>query len=597
MFQAFSQWRLRTWFIAIILLTTAVYGGTLKNEFVNFDDPPLITDNAAVHELSTRTLHYVFTTFDPELYIPLTLVSYQLDWVFFHQTPAGVHFTNLLLHLINVLLVGWVVFGLTRRQWTSVIVAGLFALHPLNAQAVLWASARKDLLSTLFCLASFGAYLRYRRDVWAVAYFWSVMLFLCALLSKVSVAPLPLILILTDWVEGDRFRDRWKEKIPFFILSVILVIVGIIGKAQLLESSDVRTNLLLGLKSIAFYLWKLFVPVGFSIIHPQEPLVTAPILYFALSAAVTAALLITALLAFRRWRLLTWGVGFFLLLVIPSFTNFFQNGELYFAYERYAYLPLIGILIILVQGVDTLLQRHARLRIPVTALGLILLLILATVSWRQVPFWRNSETLFRHVLVLYPHSAVAHANLGVAIGQQGRSDESLNEYQAAYESDPEFVMALFNTSLVLRQKGRYALSDQFLQAAMQVVLKKRVVVIPDLLPFFTFAELQKSIGNADEALRALETAVHLAPKIAVAHFNLGVLYHKYNRLDDALRELEIARSLQPRNAEMQYHLASIYAERGRLKEAEDALLWVLWLNPAYPNAQEHLQNIRALLAK
>lgn len=597
MFARLMQWRFRTWILLLVILTAVVYAGTVRNAFVNFDDPPLITENAAVHELTPRSLLYVFSSFDPELYIPLTLFSYQLEGAFFGLTPGVVHATNLLLHLMNVVLVGWVAWGLTRRTWVAVLIAGIFALHPINAQAVLWASARKDLLSALFSLTSFGLYVVYRRNGGRTAYLLSLALFLCALLSKVSVALFPLMLLLTDWLEGDRLRTRIREKIPFFVISALLIIVAFIGKSQILESSDLRTNILLGFKSIVFYLWRAFVPIGFSIIHPQIPLYLTSAFLFLFYAGMTVLLLLIALLAAQRWRILTWGIAFFLLFLIPTFTNFFQNGELYFAYERYAYLPLVGILLSFFAVLDMVFQERERLRMPFTVALALCVLTLGALAMRQVSFWRSSEALFRHVLILYPNSAVAHGNLGSALVEQGDLDGALREYQLAQEADPEFVFALFNTSQVLWRQARYDLSDRFLEGAMQIVRKKNVVVLPDLLPFFTYAERQRSIGKGEEAIHALEEAAELAPHIAVAHYNLGVQYHAYGRLDDALRELERSRSLQPRNADMQYHLASLYAERGQLQEAKDALETVLWLNPSYPKAEEHLRNIQRLLAQ
>lgn len=592
-----AEWRLGVWMGVILLLTAVTYAPTVRNDFVDFDDVQLIVENGATQELSTRTLRYAFTTFDPELYIPLTLVSYQVEGAVMGLRPGVVHATNLFLHLLNVALVGLLAFGLTRRKWVAVAVTTLFALHPLNSEAVLWASGRKDLLSAFFFLASFVTYLRYRRTGGWLAYLGSIVLFTLALFSKVSVAPLPLLLLLTDWLEGDRLLPRLKEKIPFFLLSVVFLTIALFGKATVLESSDFTTNVLLGFKSIAFYLWKIVVPLHFSVIYPQPPLSPASQWPFVVFGLVTVALLAAAVGAVRRFRFLTWGIAFFLLLVIPSFTNFFKNGALYFASDRYAYLPAIGIFLIIVLILDGALRRQEALRLAATIILACAVLGLGWVSHGQVDVWRSSGALYQHVLALYPDSVMAHHNLGVVLSREGKFEDALTEYERASEIDPQFVFPLLNTSKIFRVKGDFAREEQFLRAAVQVVSKKTIVLNTDLLLFFALADFLTVRGRNGEALDILTLAAKLGPRIAAAHYELGKAYQERGRSDDALKELELSRSLQSHNADMQYRLSSLYAERGRLPEAEKALEWVLWLNPGYPKAEEHLENIRRLLTQ
>ncbi|ALM10410.1 MAG TPA: hypothetical protein DEB30_01630 [Candidatus Peribacter riflensis] len=592
-----QQRKLTLGLLLVVAVTAVVYVPTIRNDFVDYDDQPLIVENAAVQELSTRTLSFIFSTFDPELYVPFTLLTYQIEGQLFGIRPGVVHATNLLLHLLNILLVSWVVFRLTGRAWVTAGVTALFALHPLNAEAVLWASARKDLLSAFFFLASFGSYLVYRRNGRWLTYGASLLLFLCGLFSKVSVAPLPFILLLSDWLERDSLRARWKEKIPFFVLGALFVIIAIVGKTEILGASDLLTNVLLGMKSTAFVLWQLLVPVHFSILYPQQPLREADPWLFVASAAVVIALLGAAALSARRQRVLAFGIGFFLLLLLPSFTNFFRNGSLFFSSDRYAYLPMLGMLVPLFVALDGVLKGRDRLRWVATAGVIGVVLGLAAVARAQVPVWQSTESLFRHVVSLYPRSALAYVNLGVVRTRVGDSEGAFEEFRTASEIDPEYVFPLLNTARLLRDRGEIARAELVFRATVQMVSRKETVINVDLLPFFELAQLLALKGQSREALQVLELAARLGPRIAAAHYYLGVAYSDRGRKDDALRTLELSRSLQPNNADMQYRLAGIYAEQGRLEEAEKALRRVLWLNPSHAKAAEHLQNIRFLLGR
>ncbi len=167
------------WFVAgLIALLLAVYGSlVLHGNFVLWDDNNLITNNTHIQGLTFANIGYNFTHFDPELYIPLTFLTYQFDYAFGGLDASFFHFTNLLLHTLNALLVTLLLYQLTKKRWIAVLCGLLFAVHPLNVEAVAWASARKDLLSTFFFFLSCFTYLRYRSEQSASSYWWSVVFF------------------------------------------------------------------------------------------------------------------------------------------------------------------------------------------------------------------------------------------------------------------------------------------------------------------------------------------------------------------------------------------------------------------------------------
>src|SRR3989338_4850543 len=168
-----------------------VYGHSLWNGFVNWDDGLLIYENPIVQEFSFRSIYTAFTSYDPELYIPLTLLSYQWNHVVGGLNPFVYHLTNLILHAFNALFVAWIALLLGKNKWIAAVTGLIFALHPLHTEAVVWASSRKDVLAAFFALLSIGLYLLYQESGDRRSYLGSLVMFLLALLSKVSVILLP----------------------------------------------------------------------------------------------------------------------------------------------------------------------------------------------------------------------------------------------------------------------------------------------------------------------------------------------------------------------------------------------------------------------
>lgn len=159
------SWSVRGSLIAAFFIIAAlVYGASLHNQFVRLDDGLLIYENQAIQHINPQTIKTVFTTYDPELYIPLTLISYQVDYLLGGIDPFLYHLQNLFWHTLNALLVAWLAYLLIKKEWIALFVGVLFLVHPLHTEAVAWAAARKDVLSTFFFLASTITYLYYRSE-------------------------------------------------------------------------------------------------------------------------------------------------------------------------------------------------------------------------------------------------------------------------------------------------------------------------------------------------------------------------------------------------------------------------------------------------
>ncbi|TSC79244.1 MAG: Tetratricopeptide TPR2 repeat protein [Candidatus Peregrinibacteria bacterium Gr01-1014_25] len=449
---------------AFLLIGLVVYGRSLGNAFVEWDDHLLITANPIVTDPSWAMLWRAFTTYDPELYIPLTFVSYQLTTLAAGVQPWAFHFGNLLLHVINALLVAWTAFLLlpkssSRFPIPAFVVGLLFLLHPLHTEAVAWASARKDVLSVLFSLASTVAFLQYRSTQRTAFYAASLGLFLAALLSKVTPLLLPAVYLLIDWMHRRPITRRTLAEIaPFVLASVVFFAVAVWGKEG--GGALLTDKLLLGAKATVFYLGKLVIPTGLSVLYPYtKPIgILTPDLLLSLAAIVTMTIALVILGARNavRWPLAAWAA--YLLLLAPTFGTVAKgHNELldaYFASDRYAYLPSVAAFLAAGGGI-ALLERWKR-SIGVAAF-VVIACGFAVLAYRQSLVWRDTETLFRHTARHYPNAYVAHTNLGVILVRRGDVNGGLEEFRKALEIR-EDATTLYNVGQILRAQGKRQLA-------------------------------------------------------------------------------------------------------------------------------------------
>jgi len=526
---------------ALILLTLLVYARSLGNGFVEWDDGLLITENPIVHGITPAHLWRAFTTYDPELYIPLTFVSYQMNYAIAGLSSWIYHLTNLLLHIANALLVVWFVRLLSQSSWAAVAMGFLFAIHPLHTEAVAWASARKDVLSTFFLLLTLVSYRIYKERGEGRWYIVSCGAFLLGLLSKVTIILTPFVLLLIDWRRGEGIdRHTIREKIPYFLLSILFGVIAYFGKsaAPMLPLE----KLLLGAKATLFYLGKLFVPTGLSVLYPytQPIALTTPDLLVSL-LAVLAICVLTWFLR-RRVPDLAFAWAFFLLLLAPTFNNVAKGQDLlrdvYFASDRYAYAASIGILLALALFLGRLRERW-----HVLSQGVLIVFILgfSFLTFKQSLTWKDTETLFRTVLAQYPNSHVAHSNLGSILYRNGDVEDAIGEYRKSLAIRPNSA-SYFNLGQIAVQGGR---TDD------AITLYRNAI---ETRPGDTDARVNLGVlllreGRGEEAIRVLEEAARIAPQLAIVHFNLGLAYEKAGRAADAAAVFRRVLELDPSDAE------------------------------------------------
>lgn len=584
------------------LLTFALYVPALFGGFVSYDDSLLIYKNPNVLSFSTVTLKTIFTTYDPELYIPITLLTYQIEHALFGLNPFVFHLTSVLLHVLCVMLV----FGILRRLstvrlsereslWIAFVGAMIFAWHPLNTEAAAWLAARKDLLASTFCFASWLMYIKYTESERRSQLVWSIVLYALGLGSKVSIIMLPAALLLTDYYVGRTInRKAIFEKIPYAIPAVIFGIIAVIGKVHQLSPLTQVEQLFLGMRGAIFYLSHFFVPVQLSILHPESWPIDKSSFALLSSLVLGLGLIAVAALTLRKNKLLTLGIGFYFLMLLPTFATFWKNGFIYFASERYPYVALVGIIFLLCTAIVPFSLQDKKKSVINGLIFCLIMMSLGTLSFLQIRTWKDSETLLRHTLKFNPTSAHAMNNLGTALYEKGQTEEALSLYDQALSMDPNLPQVHGNRGLLLLKLGKKAEAEAAFKKGIAVELPRQIIE-NDLTPDFLLAEFLFNEGRSIEGMEILEHAVERGPDFFASHHNLAIKYQQMGRLKEAQRELAIALQIKSKHLDALYRFAAVSAELGQLREAKVALERIVDIDPRYEDAAAHLERIEQMI--
>jgi protein O-mannosyl-transferase len=559
-------------FTGLMLLT---YGKSLSNEFVRWDDGLLIYENPGVMEMTPSSLKRIFTTYDPELYVPLTLLTYQIDYQIAGPNPFIFHLENFLWHLLSALLVAWLAFLLIKKPWIACVVGLMFMLHPLHTEAVAWASGRKDVLSLFFFMASFIGYL-YFRDGSQRAYLWSIAFFCIGLLCKGQILTLPVILILTDLFRGRKIgKEMFVEKWPHFALSVLFGIIGLLGKTRVVGATGTWEKIVMSFKSAMFYLEKLFWPDHFSLLYPYTKAVTLASPDFYIPFGVLVAIAAACVLLRKKLPELWFGFLFYYLVLSPTFLNFAKGTDMgvYSASDRYAYVASIGVFLF----IGFILARiagssQACEKLAAGAVSLAMVAPLGFLAQRQSMVWKDTESLFENVIEHFPESShVAHNNLGNMYRLRKDLDRSIEEYRKATAIQPH-PKTYANLGGAYRQKKMY---DSALEAYRQALLLK-----PDSKEaFFGRALVEAELGKRDEAKADYRKALEIDPNYEEVYTNLGVLLFAERDIDGAIAQYQKAIGINKWFADAQYNLAIAYSAKGDIDAAIDAYERTLRLAP------------------
>jgi tetratricopeptide (TPR) repeat protein len=546
----------------LFIVVLAVFWPCLNNGFINYDDNVYVTENAHVQQgLTARSIVWAFRSGETSNWHPLTWMSHMLDCQLYGLKPAGHHFTSVMLHAINAVLLWWVLNLMTGARWRSLSVAVLFALHPLRVESVAWVAERKDVLSTTLWLLTIWTHVRFARALktgggFRLFYGLALVFFALALMSKPMVVTLPFVLLLLDYwplrrIQGRDWRAALLEKIPYFALSAICCAITFNfqqGAGAVSSHLPFYMRAETALISYFRYLGKLLWPTGLCIHYPYPS--NWPLAVVWCSAI---ALVVISLLAVICRRNLPWlGVGWFWYVgTLVPVIGLVQVGMQSMA-DRYTYIPGIGMLLVLVWGVTEVWQRC---RLPaqiLTALLVVWLGFCVLLTRRQIAFWQNERTVFTRAIEVTTNNKVAYTNLGDYLLKHG---------------EPEQAMAMFRESIRIDPRVEEA------QAALGYLL---------------FLD-----GQREAAIQQLEQAVKILPDSPSVRNNLGLCYKEQGRYTEAVVQLQEALRLKPQFPEAQVGLAAIWLKQGRRDEAVLLLQQALQSRPGLPVAERMLRQATA----
>ena len=538
----------------LFLSVFLVYNSIPTFEFNNYDDLHYIVENPVVQKgLTLSNIYWAFTSFSVSNWHPVTWLSHMLDCSLFGMNPGGHYWTNLLLHSLNSILLFIILLKMTGGPWRSAFVAVLFAVHPLHVESVVWVSERKDLLSAFFAFLTIWAYWSYTVNSGRKFYWTSVSLFAAGLMSKPMLVTLPFVLVLLDYWPLGRLRQRismallWaqlREKMPFLVLSLISSAMTISAQQNAMYSmQEFPLEARLGNAVLSYfrYLGKTFWPDDLAFFYPFPGFMeTGAVVICA------AALIGLTLVAFRLARIAPYfpvGWLWYLGTLVPVI-GIVQVGSQSMA-DRYTYIPLVGIFIILVWGTEAVSGYFKHVKVAAFALGCALSLALAVNANVQASHWKNSKAIYTHALNVIPGNYVAHNNLGVAfIKERDFSSAEIN-FREAVKIHPDYSQAIYNLAVLYELQNRL---DESISAYKRF-LRTEKGVDPVLRANgrikLAMALLKK--GQMEEAESEIKEAVSSQPDNAAARNSYGVILAHQKRITAAREQFEKALILDPGN--------------------------------------------------
>lgn len=538
--------------LGVVLVTLIVFWPVSLFDFVNYDDLEFIVENPHVSTgLRTDNVTWAFANAYTATGGPLTWLSHMADVEAFGMDAGRQHVVSLVFHLCNALVLLMVLWRMTGAVWRSACVSVLFAVHPLHVESVAWVAERKDVLSTLFWLLTMSAYVAYARRPGPRRYAAVLVLFLLGLLSKPMVATLPFVLLLIDvWPlerlsPGDGFwrhaRRLTLEKLPLMLLAAVCLALTIaaqhqIGAVAAFEELPLRIRLSNAAVSYLAYIGKMIWPQGLAAFYPYRSSLPAPLVFGC--AAAIGGLSVAAIAAVGRAPYLTVGWLWYIGTLVPVI-GIVQLGGHAMA-DRFTYIPLMGVFILLSWGVPALLARIGLSTASAVVVPAVAVVAYAVAARGQVMHWQNGTSLWEHAIRVTPDNARAHANLGVSLAGEGRRASAITEYQEALRLEPRMAETHNNLALVLVDVG--ASEDALAHYREAVRLK------PDYPNAHTnLANLLDEKGWTDEAIQHYGEAIRLKPNHVLARVNLAIALAKVGRVAEAIGQLEEALRADPSN--------------------------------------------------
>ncbi len=571
--------------LIMLLLSLAnliLYWYVQNFEFIIYDDYAYVVSNPMVQNgLTMDGLKWAFTAFDHNapMWHPLTWLSLMLDKQFYGMNAGGFHWTNLFFHMANTLLLFFTLRRMTDAFWRSAFVATLFAVHPLHIESVAWISERKDVLCMFFWLLATWSYLHYIERLHYRWYFFTLMSFVLALMAKPMAVTFPFVLLLLDYWPLCRFRRQaqgiqcgirhrmassrsfqrsafslFMEKVPFFLVSLLTSIVTFLAQesgeaVQSLIKVPLTLRAANALVAYLTYIEKTVWPHDLAVFYPLPnawplwQIVFAFVLVIGITATI-AHLSKNHPYLFTGWF---WYVG-----TLVPVIGLVQVGSQSMA-DRYTYIPLTGLFIIIAWGAADIFSKRSSLNIYLYLLSASLICAFMVVSWFQIHYWQNSVTLFKHALAATKESPMAHNSLGVALRMRGDSRGAEFHFKEALRIRPRFAEAHANLGIMDYEHHKL-----------------------------------------DLAATHFREAIRISPRYEDAHFNLGNVYLRQEKYSEAAAEYNLVLGGNPDHAEAHNYLGVALICQNNIEGAIGEFAAALRIEPKYAKARINLSNAREI---
>ncbi len=461
-----STYHLPLALLLIVAVTLAVYWTVLDNAFISYDDTDYVTGNMMVRQgLTAPGFIWAFSAFHAGNWHPLTWLSHMLDVSLFNLDPRGHHASALLFHTLNATILCALLHRLTGLLGRSLVVALLFALHPLHVESVAWIAERKDVLSTLFWLLTMWSYALFAEKPTVKRYLPVLCCFAFGLLAKQMLVTLPFILLLMDYwplphrtpsLDKKSLINLLSEKIPFFVMAAVAAAVTIRAQASAGAIARGEGNSLFASAGNAFisyltYIQNMCWPTRLAIFYPFEPERITPLK--AMSAVTLLALASFIIIVQRKKRpYLLFGWFWYLITLLPVI-GFLRIGGQAFA-DRYTYIPLIGLFVMLVwlcADMAASLRHGSRIIAGITVVICVLLSLLTN---KQIGYWKTSYELYSHALNVVDRNWLAHNNIGILLSQSGRNEAAMAHFRQSVALNPKGSEGYRNLGNALQMAGR-----------------------------------------------------------------------------------------------------------------------------------------------
>jgi tetratricopeptide (TPR) repeat protein len=583
----------------LIIVTIGVFFQTTNHQFINFDDPGYVTKNPVVKGgLTAAGVAWAFTSTAMSNWHPVTWLSHMLDVQMFGLDPAGHHLVSVLLHALAALLLFLLLENLTGAVWPSIAVAALFALHPLHVESVAWVAERKDVLSCMFWLLTLILYAGHVKRGGYRFYLLSLLTFVIGLMTKPMLVTLPLVMLLMDFwplnrMTGEgphkgRFLALFKEKAPFFLFSGLSAVITIYGqhKGGAMATLDkvpffarIENALISYVKYIVLMVW----PHDLAILYPFPKVVP---LWQAVGSGIILVAISVVVIRYRsRFPYLVTGWFWYLFTLLPVI-GLVQVGGQALA-DRYTYIPLTGLFIAICWLLSDVTRGWRRREAILSILSALVISLLTAVTWRQIGYWKDDLTLYRHTLAVTSDNYLILNNFGIALDESGDLAGAYGMFQETLRINPRSATAYNNLGALFVRWGNYPAAVESYSRAIEIN------------PGYAFArsgmgKALAGLGRVAEAIREYEEALRNDPGMAETHQNLAILMMKSGRRDEAMVHFDAALRLDPASAKAPINMGAELAKGGKIEESLEYFNLAVSIDP---NSVEAHFNRGVALAK